>query len=155
MHFEIDGKETAVIFQFEGLGVEFGGGSWPPTMDSAIDTIYLTVGALVVRVAEGGNAARMAYDQPHRSPPRLQCCRGAIGSQLAFAPSTYHERKAREADPERPPPRAWRDDALFAGDPACLGWEFRGMRFQQGLVSMITVMEPFRDRANGATSGSG
>jgi transposase InsO family protein len=36
----------------------------------------------------------------------------SICMQLPIAPSTYYEHKAREADPERLPPRAQRDRAL-------------------------------------------
>ena len=36
----------------------------------------------------------------------------SICRQLPIAPSTYYEHKAREADPERLPPRAQRDIAL-------------------------------------------
>ena len=32
-----------------------------------------------------------------------------ICDQLPIAPSTYYEHKARQADPARLPPRAWRD----------------------------------------------
>jgi hypothetical protein len=35
-----------------------------------------------------------------------------ICKQLPIAPSTYYEHKAREADPERLPPRVRRDEAL-------------------------------------------
>jgi transposase InsO family protein len=38
----------------------------------------------------------------------------SICAQLPIAPSTYHEWKAREADPERLPPRLKRDRALSA-----------------------------------------
>ncbi len=40
---------------------------------------------------------------------------------------------------------------------AVSGWEFNnvaGFRYSYWM-SMITTMEPFRDRVNGATSGSG
>ena len=48
----------------------------------------------------------------------------SICAQLPIAPSQYYEHKAREADPERLPPRLQRDRDSGAGDPARVRGEF-------------------------------
>jgi hypothetical protein len=44
-----------------------------------------------------------------------------ICAQLPIAPATYYEQKAREADPEREPPRV-RRDVEISGSVAKIGW---------------------------------
>ena len=50
----------------------------------------------------------MAFIDAHRDGYGFE----SICRQLQIAPSTYYEHKAREANPERLPPRAQRDTAL-------------------------------------------
>lgn len=56
-----------------------------------------------------------------------------ISEVLPIAPSTYYERKAREADPARLPARARRDEELRGRDPSGVDGELPGLRGAQGL----------------------
>ena len=59
----------------------------------------------------------------------------SICAQLPIAPSTYYEHKAREADPERLPPRLRRDRALAPEIRRVLRGEFPRLRCAQGLAA--------------------
>ena len=51
----------------------------------------------------------MSFIDEHRDEHGVE----SICRQLPIAPSTHYEYKAREADPERLPPRVRRDQALL------------------------------------------
>jgi len=58
-----------------------------------------------------------------------------ICDELPIASATYYEQKAREAEPERQPPRVRRDGRTLARDPARPGGELPGLWRPQGLVA--------------------
>ena len=71
----------------------------------------------------------VAFIDGHRAEYGVE----SICAQLPIAPSAYYEHKAREAEPERQPPRARSDGRALASDPPRLGGELPGLRRAQGL----------------------
>jgi len=80
----------------------------------------------------------VAFIDAHRTEYGVE----SICRQLPIAPATYYEYKAREADPERLPPRTRRDNALLPQIRRVMGRTLPGLRCSEGLAAAEPRADP-------------